>query len=52
MNEQIAIGRSLKPSRTLAEDLESRNFAASVKLLFLQNSEESQKQNNLKIKLP
>jgi hypothetical protein len=42
MNEQIAIGRSLKPSRTLAEDFEIPNSAAPVKSLFLQNSEEWQ----------
>ena len=32
MKEQIAIGRSLKPSRTLAEDFEIPKFCCTCKI--------------------
>jgi hypothetical protein len=42
MKEQIAIGRSLNLPEHWLKILKFRNFAAPVKLLFLQNSEEWQ----------
>jgi hypothetical protein len=44
MKEHIAIGRSLNPSSTLAEDFEIPNSAAPAGSLFLQNSGEWQRQ--------
>jgi hypothetical protein len=51
MNEQIAIGRSLKPSRTLAEDFEIPNSAAPANYCSYR-IQKNGKQNSLKIKLP